>query len=99
MVVVAKEMKMAHGVKNLPDYYSVEQFVKDDDLNKWVVTVAHPTYGSIECYEDSVVVEEQTGRNTILIAYTMERFKEAFDVLLPDEQEAEFELNRSHAME
>lgn len=99
MVVIGKEMKMAHKVQSLPNYYTVEPFVKDDTLGKWVVTVAHPTFGSIECYEDSVVVEENVGRNTILIAYTMKRFQEAFDVLLLEEEQAEFELNRQDAVQ
>lgn len=85
MVVVKRVMEIAHPVSNLPNGYESKPFSFDDKLGKWAVDISHPLYGNVSAYEDGVVVETQTGRGTILVAYTLEAFKQDYDILYEGE--------------
>lgn len=85
MVAIKKVMEAAHPVSNLPNGYESKPFSFDDKLGKWAVDISHPAYGSVSAYEDGVIVETQTGRGTILVAYTLEAFNKDYDILYEGE--------------
>lgn len=87
MEVLKKTKEVAHLVSNLPREYSSKPFSFDEKQNKWAIDISHPIYGNVSAFEDGVVVETETGRSTILVAYTIDAFRANYDIIYEDVNE------------